>query len=129
MVHTLSFAILDDLEHITSKCIKLESLTKEEITRGVEKCIEEYGNVKNNIFNYSDISGYFDKEFFSKQKYLETIVQELYDENYFVCNQYEKYYVIAFSIDYTKFKVFSKDCDKELISWDKLQFLNNLNAI
>ena len=31
--------------------------------------------------------------------------------------RFNKYYVICFAINYTRFEVFSKDCDKKLIKW------------
>lgn len=45
------------------------------------------------------------------------IVGDLLTDGYYVWNRYNKYYVIAFAIDYKKFEVYSKDCDKKIIVW------------
>ena len=41
----------------------------------------------------------------------------LRERGYYCLNRYEKYYVVAFALDYKRFEVFSKDCSKELIKW------------
>lgn len=45
------------------------------------------------------------------------VAEKLIDENYFVYNRVNKYYVVAFALDYTRFEIYSKDCDKQLINW------------
>ena len=37
--------------------------------------------------------------------------------NYSVLNQYERYYVHAYAIDFVRFEIFSKDYEKEIIDW------------
>jgi len=39
------------------------------------------------------------------------------NKGYWVWNRFEKYYVVAFALDFTRFEVYSKDCDKQLIKW------------
>jgi hypothetical protein len=47
------------------------------------------------------------------------IANILLKKNYFVKNRYNKYYVVAFALNYTRFEIFSKDCDKQLIDWEE----------
>lgn len=112
MTHILSFVILDDLfpcygpKHQTVQDLKNLKFT-------INDFIKDFENGQK-----TDKSGYFDSKFFEKKnKYLETIVENLTKFNYHVLNRYNKYYVIAFSMNYTRFEVFSKDFDKELIKW------------
>ncbi len=112
--HTLSFCILEDLNpsfgpvHIT-----LSDLSKNELHMKICSLINQF---KTN--EYADPSGYFDKEFFNNKEYcIDNIVNGLQIHKYFVRNRYGKYYVIAFAIDYMRFEIFSKDCDKELTKW------------
>jgi len=42
---------------------------------------------------------------------------ELMKNKFDVWNRCHKYYVIGFAIDYTRFEVYSKGCDKQLFSW------------
>ena len=53
------------------------------------------------------------------REYRDEIVDSLMKRGYWVWNRYEKYYVVAFALDFTKFEVYSKDCDKRLIEWRK----------
>lgn len=45
------------------------------------------------------------------------VASDLSREGYYVWNRYEKYYVIAFAINYKRFNVYSRDYDAELITW------------
>lgn len=36
---------------------------------------------------------------------------------YSVLNQYERYYVHAYAIDFVRFEIFSKDYEKEIVNW------------
>lgn len=58
-------------------------------------------------------------DFKDEQSNIQIIANELIDNHYYVINRYEKYYVIAFAINFSRFEVFSKDHNKELISWNK----------
>ncbi|MFS8160395.1 MAG: hypothetical protein ACMG6E_09370, partial [Candidatus Roizmanbacteria bacterium] len=58
-------------------------------------------------------SGYFYKKYMS----LSDITNDLLNDGYYVWNRFEKYYVIAFALDYVRFEIYSKDCDKILIKW------------
>ncbi len=45
------------------------------------------------------------------------ITRALLDKGFFRWNYYQKWYVIAFAIDYTRFEVFSRNHEKGLIKW------------
>lgn len=45
------------------------------------------------------------------------VAEKLIEQGYFVFNRVNKYYVVAFALDYTRFEIYSKDCDKQLIDW------------
>ncbi|AYV86679.1 MAG: hypothetical protein Sylvanvirus6_20 [Sylvanvirus sp.] len=45
------------------------------------------------------------------------ITGSLIDKHYFVANRRNKYYVMCFALNYTRFDVFSKDCPKQLMVW------------
>lgn len=54
-------------------------------------------------------SGYFDREFYDYySEYLTMIAEELQNDSYYVKNLYNKYYVIAFALNYTRFEIYSK---------------------
>lgn len=48
---------------------------------------------------------------------LEDMALELAREGYWVANHVNKYYVLAFAVNYARFEVYSKERDKELIKW------------
>jgi hypothetical protein len=48
---------------------------------------------------------------------IEKITKNLMFQNYYVINRFERYFVIAFALNFTRFEIFSKDCDKRLITW------------
>ena len=49
---------------------------------------------------------------------LDVVARSLDQNKYYVINRVEKYYVVAFAINYTQFEIFSKDVDKQLIDWE-----------
>ncbi|XWV25685.1 hypothetical protein QJ857_gp0010 [Tupanvirus soda lake] len=63
----------------------------------------------NNFKNNTDCAGYFDK-------YLSVILivninyisETLKLQDYYVINRYNKYYIVAFAINYTRFEIFSR---------------------
>lgn len=115
MEHTLSFCILDDLIPCHGPChitFSNEEISYDTIAKYVNTIIKKFKkNPK------KDQSNYFDEEFFKSDNYISKIIKDLLNKGFFVCNRYNKYYVIAFSLDYVRFEIFSKDCDKELIKW------------
>ena len=61
--------------------------------------------------NYDD----YWREWMNENKYY--IVDCLMNNGHFVWNYYQKWYVVAFSLDYIRFNITAKDCDKKLIKW------------
>ena len=113
---TLSFCILDDLRpyygpihydfdgsndpgELMSAIISVLAKFSCDNNHGDDYCIDSY------IYKFVN-----DLEY-------DIIKRCLLDDDYLVYNRVEKYYVVAFAIDFTRFEVFSKDCDKEIISW------------
>jgi hypothetical protein len=65
-----------------------------------------------------DPSDFFGEEFWeNEEQCINSIVQSLIKKSFFVTNRYNKYYSIAFAINYTRFEIYSFGCDKELIDW------------
>ena len=134
----LSFCILDDLHHKYGPIhIKLNDINDlQEIKsairnmisvfkwKDVKDCIPDdglYGKYCNNDTHdhgTNDPSSYFDADFFKEEdRYINIIAASLLNDKFFAKNRYNKYYVIAFAINYAKFDVYSKDCTKKLINW------------
>ena len=110
----LSFSILDDLNHMSNypKHVELQDKTFQTIKTAILGLLQNFKNGSD-----YDPSYFFDREFFSTNEYINQIVEDLLDKNYYRRNRVEKYYVIAFALDYTRFEIFSKDCEKQLIDW------------
>lgn len=51
------------------------------------------------------------------ERQAEIIAKQLLENKYFVRNRLEKYYVVAFALDYATFYVYSKDYDPKVIDW------------
>lgn len=62
------------------------------------------------------ICEYYEEEAF-EEHHAENVAERLLKNGYFVANRVEKYYVIAFALDGTRFYVYSKDYDPEIINW------------
>lgn len=109
MMNTINFVILENLK----PCY------------GPIEITSSYDDIKNELYNLIDVfkkipdkSGYFDTDFFNNaETYISHIEYSLKQHNYFVRNGYNKYYVIAFALNYTRFEVFSKGHNKQLIKW------------
>lgn len=107
----LSVRIYDDLNIIYDKRFRFNKM-------------EELENVLKIIY---DDPSFHDRYFKSETRFYE-IIKDLHNQGYSVFNRHEKYYVYAFSIDFTTFYIWSKDCDAEIIDWgDKRKgcFYNN----
>ena len=131
-MYTLSFGIIDYLSfgrdypvHIT-----LDNFDRNTIEAGIKQLVNPFvkHNKRTKHLDWNDHEKYDVKEGEAVDPtgryFCDFTLQELYgitnclvEEGYYVVNRYEKYYVIAFSINYTRFEVFSKDCDKEIIKW------------
>ena len=116
--YVVSMSILDDLEHfdnfpkhmIVDKLDDLFSIIQELV-----KSYEKYGKDLDPV-------GMFDKsgvgsEYYENDNFIKDVCSGLIDDHYYVINRVNKYYVIAFAINYTKFEIYSKDKDKEFIDW------------
>lgn len=106
---TVSFCILDDLSPAygpKSETVELEGNFANNVQAAVHKLILDF------IAEDNDPTGYYVNEIDES-----AIVADLLSDKFYVINRYEKYYVIAFALDFTRFEVYSKDCSKELIKW------------
>lgn len=111
--HTLSFCFLDDLCPKIS--LEWDFKNMEEIPSILENLWNRFldGNHPNPL---SDPSGYyFESE--TRKDDIQVVLDCLKKQGYYRCNRFEKYYVIAFSIDRRRFRIWSKDCDPEIIDW------------
>lgn len=114
-MNTLSFAIFDDLNQIIHKEWTFND--KDEIKNILYELQKSFLSKKIGDDYYS---------FFNND--MDNVIQSLYKKNFYVCNRYDKYYVIAFSINYTKFYIWSKDCDAKIIKWSEDgELVNNYN--
>src|ERR1700722_4382478 len=101
----LSFCIFDDLQPAYGPIhVQFQEKSYKVLTKIVDNIIRECTN---------DPSGYY----VNKHHSTDEVVATLISDDYYVINRYQKYYVIAFAINYTRFEIYSKDCDKELIQW------------
>jgi hypothetical protein len=116
----ISFCILDDLEFMYGPITKQFS-EKDNLKTIVRKLIIEYLVECGNSDPIDFFWEYDCKTQESREKCLieniETIANKLSSQRYYVCNRWNKYYVVAFAIDFVRFEIYSKDCDKELINW------------
>lgn len=113
----LSIKILDDLEDVYSDSISIKNKSYESILAGVKNISEPLtsGRVSDPTTYYfrdTDIVWHCEKDYDP-----ENIANDLFQDGYYVYNRYNKYYVVAYALNYTKFEVYSKDCDKKLIKW------------
>jgi hypothetical protein len=123
---SLQFSILDDLRHTLSPdedvesdtcgpiIVELKEITYETVNDALTTIVENLTRDPTLTFmtwgpNSALAPGY--------KSTISSITNELLDNNYYVNNRCEKYYVLAIALNYTRFEVFSKDCDKELIKW------------
>jgi hypothetical protein len=103
----ISFTILNDLRHIDRVPVFSE-------TNGT---IDEYIVFINTIrdkFKDNDPT-YLIEDW--TDNFIASLAIRIQKDRYVVYNRVEKYYVMAFALDYTRCEVFSKDYYKELIKW------------
>lgn len=121
MAHTLSFTVLRELYPIVGPIHKsINDLSEASIRSAVREVVSYYRTHDER----DDPSYYFTYNNPAFTGYLahydeDGIVQHLMQDKYCGVNRYNKYYVIAFAIDFLRFEVFSKDCDKKRIKWRK----------
>jgi hypothetical protein len=110
-MHTISFCILDDCRPAYGPIHESfsGSISEQPVKSTVRSILQAFLDSK------YDPSKYYHERI--NQDEINCITSGLCSENYYVHNRFEKYYVIAFAIDFTRFEVFSRDCDKRLIKW------------
>ena len=131
-MHTLSFIILNDLKPaLDRRDVIIKDLKLDTIEAGVLQVTQQWRQMpENDPSNY-----YFGRGCFHSHKnvflldngchdgppYFDfiNVAMELQEEGYSVWNRFEKYYVIAFAIDYKRFQVCSKGCDPKVMHWGK----------
>lgn len=114
MAQVVSFCIFDDCEPAYGPFHKSfeGKITKGNVKQTVIELIDDF--LEADI----DPSRYYCETFEDDYDHeIESITLNLLSKSYYVINRFEKYYVIAFALNYTRFEIFSKDCDKELIKW------------
>lgn len=100
--------------------VDIGDLTYSNIVSAIKEIVSVFKPINGEKLKISDPSAYYFESFFKdEQSNIQIIANELIDNHYYVINRYEKYYVIAFAINFSRFEVFSKDHNKELISWNK----------
>lgn len=124
MAHTLSFTVLDHLYPLIGPIHKnIKDLSEASIRSAVREVVSYYlthdeDNDPSYYFSQDNKWGWGSPYRGVLARYEEDgIVQHLMHDNYCSVNRYNKYYVIAFAIDFLRFEVFSKDCDKKRIKW------------
>jgi len=139
MPHTLSFTILNENQSIRNYLpihVEIKDLEYKTIYAEIQKIAENLESDPSHIFfdydkewdyhvEHDDHVDTGDKEFSSKKIFLKDDIQEIYEmitksltnQKYFVRNRCEKYYSFCVAIDYTRFEIFQKGFDKELIKW------------
>ena len=116
--HTLSFCILDDLTPKYGPVhVKINDLTYKTISNAVEMITQKLKE------DDGDCTGFYVNGYYSSSTTIDPhydndeVTGDLLNNGSHVINSFEKYYVIAYSLDYNRFKVFSRGCYKKLIEW------------
>lgn len=127
-----SFALLDfclNGSELDNRIISIHlpiNINRENISKSIDHIIKKLNNViDKETKELSEIVGYYSKDnsslyYHTKEfieKYKNEIIDDLIKDNYCVQNRFNKHYVIAFAINYTRFEIYCKDCDKEIIKW------------
>src|SRR5207253_480473 len=122
----ISYVMLDDLQPIEPPTHTTIPRTKESLIEFIRKIKASYtpydsktdaANGKSDptcLFN-GEANKFGDMTF--SDGHISEIADELLREGYWVMNRVNKYYVVAFALDGTKFHVYSKDCDPEIVNW------------
>jgi len=134
MKHSLSYAYFDGVSNAISNKpyhIEFEASNRSEMRNKLGKIIDsmykkmcEY-EIELELNNGQELEKWrgptnFDdywKIYMSESDNKKDIIDGLMDRGYWVWNYYQKWYIVAFSLDYTRFNVVAKDCDKKLIKW------------
>ena len=115
MTSTLTFCMYDDLHPCNNRVtVTFDKNNKLSLSDAVDKIVDPY--LKGEI---TDASSYYFKDVRGNPKTFDKneVLESLQKNGYYVLNRFEKFYVIAFAIDFVRFEIFSKDCEKQLIDW------------
>ena len=107
---TISFSILDNCKHTYGP---IHKFVNSEIN--YTTVLEIVTNILSNFSKTDDPSSYYYK--LINEDEIEKITWNLIFQNYYVINEFNRYYVIAFALNFTRFEIFSKDCATQLITW------------
>ncbi|AYV75852.1 MAG: hypothetical protein Terrestrivirus3_121 [Terrestrivirus sp.] len=138
--HTLSYGFLDDLNmkgtitlyfdeydelvnllNFIIDCVMFENKENKASVKRLQnikyKEIVEKFRSDNKLTEHDLYEGYF---FYDEDLYYdeEIVLNNLKTKGYYVANQYNKYYVYAYSIDYVRFEIYSKQCSTTIIDWE-----------
>lgn len=110
--YTLSYIYLNDLCHVGSSPYNYTFTASNDVEK-----LEKITSIIDAIYNHASLNDIETPEHFTLNmtKYLDEIPECLCRDGYWVWNRFEKYYVVAFSLNFTRFEVYSKDCNKELV--------------
>lgn len=111
----LSFVVLRHLRVYDYHKIKIESL--DNLTDDIFTIMKQYCDYDADLdpLYMFDTRGY--NKWAKEKKFRIEIAHELKKEGHYVVNRVNKYYVYAFSLDYTRFEVYSKGYEKKVIDW------------
>lgn len=114
MSNTVTFCVLDDLK---TSHVETHSFNEyNEIDQIVNKILKT--SAKEYIVNFN----YFFEGIDSRY-----LIKELKSKSYWCLNRYDKYYVIAFSINYTRFYIYSKSYSAQAIDWSSIYDMSDKN--
>lgn len=111
----LSFAFFDDLEEIVRFDVPINGLNKSSIKVGLDtirnKVID--GNYRTRCW----YKGYkWCENYVTDPSYNESdVLDKLMDNDYYVVISFEKYYAVAYAINYKRFYIYSKDQEIKVI--------------
>lgn len=131
MAHTLSFVILDNMQVYSGPYhTKFDVLTSDII----KSLIRRYSDT---IADDNDDPTYISRRkctchnFISKcgsiyahPELVDEVCDVLKNDSYYVINRLNKYYVVAFAINYARFRIWSKDCQVDIIDWEEMDRMN-----
>jgi len=100
--HYLSMAVFDDGNECYSHCTKYHNYDD------LRKSVCEYLGI---LLNDSNL--YFDMS-------VTYLLGQLLEYDHCVFNRHQKYYVIAFAINFEPFQIWSKDCEARIIKWNPI---------
>lgn len=108
-MHTVSFVCIDDFKYGPEVNIEVADLNRDNLLIAVKNIGDEISKA----YYFNQLVKTRSEELFND------IVDSLLEHGHYVLNQFDKYYVVAFALDYKRFNVYSRGYDKELIKWSK----------